>query len=89
MLSPLFRKIKTPATIIPIATGALLLFELQCQRFPMNNRLHKKEKPKKQSKKRFVKKATQFIHRTITVVHRNPPKLTDFYLTVLLYNSSH
>jgi len=43
----------------------------------MNNRLHKKEKPKKRSKEYFVKKVVQFIYCAVAIVHYASPKLTD------------
>jgi hypothetical protein len=51
-------KTKAPVTTSPVVTGALFALSftisLQTQRSPMNNRAHKKEKAKKQSKEYFA-----------------------------------
>jgi len=42
----------------------------------MNNRTHKKEKPKKRSKKHFVKEVVKSINSmALVVIHAGPPKL--------------
>jgi len=58
----------------PIVTGTLFAVTLQTQCFPMNNRPHKKEKPKKRSKKYFAKKVVQSIHSADLIVHYASPK---------------
>jgi len=56
----------------------------------MNNRAHKKESAKKQSKEYFVKKA---VHYAITVVHSETSKITpklfgrvvmEYYITAFV-----
>jgi hypothetical protein len=53
----------------------------------MNNRPHKKEKPKKRSKKYFVKKVVYFIHGANPIVHYLPPKMTVPDATNAVYTS--
>jgi hypothetical protein len=52
-----------------------LLFILQSQRSPKNNRPRKKEKDKKRSKKHFVEKAVYFIGDAVEAVHLETPKI--------------
>jgi len=78
-------KIKAPAAIITDChRRAFAVNMLQSQRFPMNNRPHKKEKAKKRSKEYFVKTAVQVIHYTDNTVHSEASK-TESNLTDLCH----